>query len=176
MFDIIIKKEGDTMKLVVFSDAHGRQMVVDRILDFNPDADYFISLGDSELPQEYFMDHDIVYVKGNYPRDPGFVYETELEVAGKRIYITHGHKFKVHRTLDKLIKFGISNNYDIVLFGHSHILHLQKLVTTWFINPGSCSSSRNQFPPSYCIIEIDANGVVTTFKEAMTNSTIEVLL
>lgn len=162
------------MKAIVFSDVHGRKEIVERIIEFNPDADYIISLGDSELEQDYFLNRDIVHVKGNYPRDPGFVYETDLDIEDLTLFITHGHKFKVHRSLEKLIKHGVANGYDIVLFGHTHIIEKQKFGSTWIINPGSCSSPRNHFPPSYCILEIQGKDVQFTFKEVLTNRTLEV--
>ncbi|MCK5388336.1 MAG: hypothetical protein KAJ22_03545 [Candidatus Izimaplasma sp.] len=55
------------MKVVVFSDAHGCKIIIERIISFNPDANYFISLGDSELPLDFLMDLDIIAIKGNYP-------------------------------------------------------------------------------------------------------------
>jgi len=162
------------MRVVVFSDVHGKKELADRILEFNPDADYTISLGDSELTSDYFLNHDIIFVKGNYPRDAGFTYETELVVGELNIFITHGHKHKVHRTLDKLIKLGVSEGYDIILYGHTHMLSKVKYGQVLLINPGSVSSPRNNFPPSYCILDIHEKKVQVTFKEVLTNRTIEV--
>lgn len=162
------------MKLVVFSDAHGYRELVDKVLDYNPDADYVISLGDSEMEQEYFLQKDIIHVKGNYPRDPGFVYERDLMVGSLKILITHGHKYKVHRTLDKLMKHAISNEYSIALFGHTHVLYQQTIGKSTIINPGSLSNPRSSYPPSYCIITTDENTFTVVFKDAWTNETLEV--
>jgi len=161
------------MKVVVFSDVHGKREIADRILAFNPDADYVISLGDSELDNDYFFDHDIVFVKGNYPRDPGFTFETDLQIGDLKFFLTHGHKFKVHRSLDNLIKHAIEEKYDVVLYGHTHMLDHQKYANTWFINPGSANNPRNSYPPSYLILNITGKKVQLTYKEALTNRTIE---
>ncbi len=161
------------MKLVAFSDAHGNREIVERIISFNPDADYFISLGDSELPLDYLLDLDIIPIKGNYPRDAGFVYERDFEVGGKKIFLTHGHKYGVHRDLRKLLKKAFQTDYDMVLFGHTHIAYQQKVGTVLLINPGSVTRARNQMKPSYVIINIVDNEIQWTFKESETNRTIE---
>ena len=73
------------MKLVVFSDVHGEEGIINHILDANKDADYVISLGDSEVEQEFLVRNDIVMIKGNSRHDPGFVYEHDLVIDGIKI-------------------------------------------------------------------------------------------
>lgn len=161
------------MKTIVFSDAHGNKDLVERILDYNVDADYIISLGDSGLDTEFLVSHDIVHVKGNISRDAGIVYDTDMQIEGLNLFLTHGHKFKVHKTLDKLIKHGVVNNYDVVMFGHTHEACLERHGTVLAINPGSCASPRNTLPPTYAILDIKGKNIQVTFKDVLTNSTIE---
>jgi putative phosphoesterase len=162
------------MKVVVFSDVHGYREWVDRILENNPDADYILSLGDFELEHEYLLSRDIVHVKGNSSHDPGFSYETVLRIEDVTIFLTHGHQYKVHRTLDKLIKHGVEHKYDLLLYGHTHVLHKQRTSGLWIANPGSIFNPRGQYPPSYLILEINGNQIEFTFKDVMTNRTLEV--
>ncbi len=162
------------MKLVVFSDAHGAQDIVQFILDVNTDADYFISLGDHELSQDYLLSNDIIPIKGNAARDAGFVFERELEVEGMKLLLTHGHKFAIHRGLNKIGKYAIQKGYDVVLFGHTHIVEVKKIGKLLFLNPGSCASPRNTLPPTYMILDIDKEEITYTIKESFTNRTIEV--
>ena len=162
------------MKLVIFSDAHGYKEIVQRILDFNSDADYFISLGDSELQLDYLVENDIIPIKGNYPRDAGLVYEKDLVIEGKKIFLTHGHKYNVHKGLKKLVKNCISKDCNIALYGHTHIASNVKIGPVIFANPGSCARSRNELPPTYLILIIKEDEVTFTFKESLTNTTIEV--
>lgn len=162
------------MKVIVFSDSHGNFDLVRRLIDFNDDADYIISLGDSGLSEEFFQVRDIVHVKGNIMRDPGAVYHAEVTIDGFRIFITHGHKFKVHKRLDKLIQHGVSNDFNAVLFGHTHVAHYEISSGMHVINPGSCVSPRNDMPPSYAILDIVDKECSVTFKDVMTNRTIEV--
>jgi putative phosphoesterase len=163
------------MKLVVFSDAHGRKELVDRVLDFNPDADAVINLGDSEMEQKYFTKRNIIHVKGNYPLDPGQTYNQVCTFGSLKVFITHGHKYKVHYSLDLLIEHAELYGYNIVLYGHTHILFHKMIGDVRAINPGSLSNPRSMYPPSYCIINIDNEDVTVIFKEAYTNETIEVM-
>lgn len=162
------------MKLVVFSDAHGCRIIIERIISFNPDADFLISLGDSELPINYLMDLDIIAIKGNYPRDGGFVFESVLKVGNKSVFLTHGHKFGVHRSLMTLLNHALKIECDIVLYGHTHIAKVDKVNDLLLINPGSIKSPRNKEVPSYLILNITDEKTEYTFKEAETNITIDI--
>lgn len=162
------------MKLVVFSDVHGEEAIISHILDNNKDADYVLSLGDTEVDLDFLMHNDIVMIKGNSRHDPGFVYERELDVEGVKLFMIHGHKHGVNSGLDKLAKLAISEKYDVVLYGHTHILDQQKIGGIQFLNPGSCARPRNTLPPTYMILNIDNQEIKWTFKDAVTHSTIEV--
>ena len=162
------------MKIVVFSDAHGNQAAIEHILLSNEDADYFISLGDAEVPEKFLVDHDIVMIKGNSSRDPGFAYERDFEVEGKKIFLTHGHKYKVGKGIEKLVKNIVHGGYDLVLYGHTHVAAMDRIMKIDFINPGSCASPRNNLPPTYLIIDIQEGAMTYTLKDAVDNNTIEV--
>lgn len=162
------------MKLVVFSDVHGEKAIINDILEANTDADYVLSLGDTEVDLDFLVHNDIVMIKGNSRNDAGFVFERELEVEGFKIFMVHGHKHGVNRGLDKLAKHAIEEHYDIVLYGHTHIIDQRKVGGIQFLNPGSCARPRNAFPPTYLILEIDNQEIKWTFKDTITNSTIEV--
>ena len=163
------------MKVIVFSDAHGSRILIERILSFNPDADYFISLGDSELSLDFLMDLDIIAIKGNYYRDAGLAFDNVLKIEGKKLYLTHGHKYGVHKSLLKLLKYVLSQDFDIVLYGHTHIARVDIVNDMLIMNPGSIKSPRSKTAPSYLILNITKDSIDYTFKEAETNITIEKL-
>ncbi|MBN2604914.1 MAG: YfcE family phosphodiesterase [Bacilli bacterium] len=163
------------MKLVVFSDAHGDRKVIERIIKFNMDADYFISLGDSELPHKYLLDLDVLAIKGNYPHDAGFVYEKMMDIEGKKVLLTHGHKQDVNNGLVTLCSYAMKQNADIVLYGHTHIARVDHVQEVTLINPGSISKPRADIVPSYLILKITKDSVEYAFKEAYTNIDIHTL-
>lgn len=162
------------MKVVVFSDAHGNKEAIKRILEFNPDAEYIISLGDSELKHNFLQDLDIIAIKGNYPRDGGFVYESILEVEGKRLFLTHGHKYGVSTDMRKLLAKGMETEVDLVLYGHTHIPKFDNVAGVFYINPGSIGSPRSKNASSYLILNIERDKETTyMFRESQTNLLIE---
>lgn len=161
------------MKLVIFSDVHGNKEFVERIFSFNPDADYFISLGDSELSWGYLSSLDILSIKGNAPRDAGIAFERDMEIHGKKIFLTHGHKYKVNKSMKLLLEKGFKGEYDILLYGHTHIAKVDKVKNMLFINPGSVSIPRSSRVGSYMVMNISEDSTVSyEFKEAETNMVI----
>lgn len=157
------------MKLVVFSDAHGDRRVVEQVIKNNMDADFFVSLGDSELPHKYLLDLDVLAIRGNYPKDAGLVYEKLIEFEGKKVLFTHGHKQGVSHGLTNLASYGMKQNADIVLYGHTHVARVDQLEEMLIINPGSISRPRSDIMPSYLILTITPEKIEYVFKESYTN-------
>lgn len=161
------------MKIVIFSDVHGQKEVMERIVNFNPDADYILSLGDSELPFSELQKYHIICVKGNYPFDAGHVYDYVLELSGFKIFMTHGHKYKVRSGEQELLEKAEREGYDIILYGHTHIASVDYKKDKWIFNPGSCYRSRNRIVESYLILELESNQEITYhFRDAYTNQDI----
>lgn len=164
------------MKVVVFSDAHGSKRAIRRVLDFNPDATHIISLGDSELRHKYLLDLNIIAVKGNYPLDGGIAYERIIEIEGKKLFLTHGHKYGVRRDIRELVEKADQTGVDVVLFGHTHIPYIDRINGVYYLNPGSISSPRSSDEPSYLVLNIKKDKEITyVFKESKTNLLIEKL-
>lgn len=160
------------MKIVVFSDAHGSKQAIDLIYGFNQDADYIFSLGDSEVDSAFLERKNIIFIKGNYPNDPGFFFDKDITIQDKRIFITHGHKWGVRLGVKKLYKHAVSNDYDIVFYGHTHVAKVDLVENKLFMNPGSCSRPRTHLPPTYLIMWLEEDSVRYEFRDVLTNETI----
>ncbi len=163
------------MKLVVFSDVHRKKHLLERVLNFNLDSDYYISLGDSELPLSYLQSKNIIMVKGNYPMDGGIHYEQVLRIEEFKIFITHGHKYDVRRGTHKLEEEAMINDYNICMFGHTHIAYAKEIDNVYYFNPGSVSRSRSYVPNSYMILHLERGKEVKyEFRDAYTNELIDI--
>ncbi|MEK6853879.1 MAG: metallophosphoesterase [Nanoarchaeota archaeon] len=55
----------------------------------------------------------------------------EIEVGGRKIFVTHGH---IPRLVEDALKSG---KYDAVFSGHTHIAHVKKGGKTLWLNPGT---------------------------------------
>ncbi len=149
------------MKILVFSDSHGNDYNMSIAIKKNKKAEVIIFCGDGHRDIEdirrSFPEKKIYAVKGNCDWSCDFPLLITLELAGKKLLITHGHAQFVKEGLSRLIALGHKENADIVLFGHTH----RQLTTAdskmLVMNPGSVGYEGN-----YGIIDIDeATGKIT---------------
>ena len=164
------------MKILVFSDSHGRFHNMEKALSLHSDAKYILHLGDGTSDLDFIdtKSYTVHKVNGNY--EDSFLYTHNglpffcFEVENKKIYMCHGHRHNVRFSMQNLCYSAIENNADIVLYGHTHIKHneyisSEKLHTDrenglYIFNPGSISRPRDSIYPSYGIIEIQDGGIL----------------
>jgi hypothetical protein len=134
------------MKIVVVSDTHGRiEEFVDEVKNFKK-VDLIIHLGDyveDGLNIENKTGIRTVMVKGNgdffYPE---YKEDDILEIEGKRIFLTHGHRYNVRYGIDNLLYKGEEVKADLILFGHTHVSTFFEESGIIVMNPGSPSMPR----------------------------------
>ena len=84
----------------------------------------------------------------------------KIEIDSFSFYITHGHRHSVKSGLTRIKKRGHDEKADVVLFGHTHISHIESEDGMWIINPGSISRMyKRDKNPTYASIMIE-NGVI----------------
>ena len=142
------KEAFDEMFIVIMSDIHRAKDMAREIIERCKRADLFICLGDGSdtfmsLCDEAGVPH--TEVLGNC--DMFFVNPKPMEIitldlAGKRIFATHGHRYSVKHTYDTIKYAGLEREADIVLFGHTHEQYMEYVERAGkdnmlLINPGS---------------------------------------
>lgn len=141
------------MKVAVFSDLHGGDSGI--IENSFENCDYVIFLGDglsAIKDYEFIYPEKFIYVRGNcddYDAGPN---ERIVDIACKRILITHGDAYRVKSGILSLLKAAKECSADIVLYGHTHVASDEELDGVRFINPGSAMSGGYR-KASYCLIE-----------------------
>ncbi len=157
------------MKYLIASDIHGSayfcRLLKERFEE--EQADLLILLGDllyhgarNALPREYStlqtaeilnsMKEDLVCVRGNCDSE---VDELVLEFpigaeycilpyAGRRLFLTHGHKTPKH------LKKG-----DVLFNGHFHVPAFEEREDCTYVNCGSVSIPKENSPHSYLVLE-----------------------
>jgi len=136
------------MFIVIMSDIHGARSRAREIIDRCKGADLFICLGDGSdafisICNELGVPH--TEVCGNcdvFFANPKAPELATLELGGKRIFATHGHRYSVKHTYDTIKYAGLERLADIVLFGHTHEQYLEYVErdgkdNMLVINPGS---------------------------------------
>jgi putative phosphoesterase len=82
--------------------------------------------------------------------------------------LVHGHQrwsWDEQKWHEKLRKWGIDNNADVVIFGHSHREIIDTSEKPYLVNPGSITWPRNEWmKPSYLIIETSKKKLIFKIK------------
>ena len=147
------------MKAIVLSDSHGGfSGIMDIILRERElgNIDLIVHAGDIQADVDSilfsFPDIKCEYVLGNNDwRITDVPFQRLFTFGGKKIFLTHGHKYGVKSTLYNLRSKARDVGADICIFGHTHIPHLQTEDGILMFNPGSSYRT-------YGVLKIDDNG------------------
>lgn len=150
------------MRLFVTSDTHGMLQSVRNILKNIKNIDYIIHLGDyykdaEALDKEFGI--PTVYVYGNCDFGDKEKYEKIIEVAGKKILLTHGHKYYVKFEKSIIIEKAREYGVDAVFYGHTHVPLVYKAGDMLVLNPGSPSMPREGSSRTVSIVNIE-DGII----------------
>ncbi len=164
------------MKILVFSDTHGSGRKMEEALALHKGTfDACVHLGDGTREFIYasydYPSIPFIYVGGNgeeYSCE-GYVREMLTEFGGKKVFLTHGHRYFVKYAKTNLIYAAQEKEADIVLYGHTHTpdntyFNEGEGKPVYLFNPGSLTLPRNG-RPSYGILEIKTNGVLFSIAE-----------
>lgn len=151
------------MRIVVVSDTHRNYAALRHVVETQPGAGLFIHLGDGEAELRQvkadFPDLQFLSVQGNCDSSSEIPAENVLEVAGKRIFYTHGHRYSVKYGMQAFEKKARMVHADIALYGHTHIPEESYRDGLYIMNPGSLGSPARG-GPTYGTVDITPAGVV----------------
>lgn len=146
--------------ILVTSDTHGNSKVIKNLLEnYKGVIIAAVHLGDYARDAARFAHtgaNSGIYhiVNGNTDPLVGVYDERVIEIAGKRIFITHGHRYDVKISLDNLIYKAKELQVDACLFGHTHIAALFNQNGIVFLNPGSLTYPHTDMERSYGLLRI----------------------
>lgn len=152
------------MKVLVISDTHGYIYNAKKAIDRNPEIEMIIHLGDYykdavQLSQLY-PNIKFEYVYGNCDFGIGAVCsEKTIEIEGKKIFITHGHRYSVKWDYNRILAQAEIENANVIMFGHTHVAVVDNNQNILIVNPGSISESRSNNPESYAILEVEGDNI-----------------
>ena len=78
-----------------------------------------------------------------------------LLVEGRRILMTHWHRYHVKQTYGPAYYAAREAEADVLLFGHTHIPYCEREGELWILNPGSCRGSGG----TYGVIDLGAEEI-----------------
>lgn len=156
MRDIIdkVRRGEQTMKIGVISDTHDHKANTQKMLDEfrRQNINTIIHAGDliSPFMLNLFNDFKVYAVKGNNDGDifrimqnkqETFFFDDELmslKIKEKNVCVYHGTNSEIHKALVE------SQNYDVVISGHTHKVQGEKKGKTLVLNPGSLHGFEKQ--------------------------------
>lgn len=132
------------MKWLVFSDSHG--LVEDMLQAIEREKpDRVLHLGDVVRDGQQLLSHlgpavPLEQVRGNCDLEGcGMPLEKELFFGSKRIWLLHGHTYRVKLGVGLLAAEARIRGVDAVLFGHTHVPVCYQDGGLWVMNPGTIS-------------------------------------
>lgn len=161
------------MKYMFASDIHGSAYYCRKMLEAYQEsgAERLIILGDvlyhgprNDLPREYApkeviamlnaVKNEIYCVRGNCDTEvdqmvlefPVLADYALLALNGLTFYATHGHVYN-ENALPPM------QEGDILVHGHTHLLHADRVNGHWILNPGSVSIPKGGNPATYAILD-----------------------
>ena len=152
------------MKILVVSDTHRKDDNLKLVLSEECPLDMLIHLGDAEGSEHFIPDWvnpecRMEMVLGNNDFFSRLDREREIDIAGHKAFITHGHYYGVSMGPEGLVDEAKSRGCDIAMYGHPHRPFLDVIDGVTVLNPGSLSYPRQEGRrPSYMIIHVDADG------------------
>ncbi|HHW29734.1 MAG TPA: metallophosphoesterase [Syntrophomonadaceae bacterium] len=149
------------MRIGILSDSHGKLEKAEKALQEMGNIELLLHAGDYSEDALILGSTHRIKVKsviGNCDRYAAGPAEELMEINGFKIYLTHGHLFGVKYSLDKLKKQAKRLGADIVIYGHTHLPHQEKMSGTLFLNPGSISWPLIPGRHSYAVLEVSTSG------------------
>lgn len=153
------------MKILVFSDSHGRKELLDRMLSNEPGCKEVIFLGDGlrevDRAEDFYPEKRFTVVRGNNDWSYNTSGEAYRHFDGVTIFACHGDNIGVRTSLSLLYKKAHSVGATLALYGHTHISKttVDSLSNVTAVNPGALCDGK------YCVIEIK-NGKFTVINKS----------
>lgn len=154
------------MKILVMSDTHRNVNNAINLINYiGQKIDAIIHLGDCDKDAERIMklypNIPMYYVYGNCDFCSNVEDEQILSFNRIKILITHGHKYSVKWGYDKIAYVAKEKEVQIALFGHTHIAVIEYIDNILIMNPGSISLPRDSYIPTYGMLDINDNGLIS---------------
>lgn len=149
------------MKIIVFSDSHGRTVpMANAICDERPDMMLFLGDGLRDLSDIRGIYPELIIraVCGNCDFGSVEAERDEFVCGDKRIIMAHGHKNNVKLGYEGIINMACCAGADVLLFGHTHRQVCFDVNGMTVMNPGSVSRGE------YGVLEISGGRLSTELK------------
>jgi putative phosphoesterase len=145
------------MKIGVISDTHGNIAAIRRAVIAVGAVERWLHAGDYSQDGAFLAELtglEVTTVAGNCDGTTDAKVDEFLEVGGKRIWLTHGHRYRAKDRTNELVWWGRQSGADIVVYGHSHVPDISWHDGLLVFNPGSTYHPRGGYAASCGLLTI----------------------
>ena len=141
------------MKILVVSDSHGAVDVLEKVIESHIHGVRHVfhlgdGCGDIGILAHRYPDVSFHVVSGNCDEfssnETSYPDKLIVSVGGKKILATHGHKYHVKMSYDRICYAALEAGVDICLFGHTHNQTSFEYERIYFLNPGAIYKSNEE--------------------------------
>lgn len=153
------------MRIVAFSDTHKNIWGIYDMLKKQPNADWYVFLGDGqdefEEIKELYPHKNFVAVKGNCDSFSTLPTDFTIDVNGVKVLCTHGHNYYVKSGTGVIFEKAKQMGAKIILHGHTHTPNHEVRDGIHLICPGALSG----YKPTFAWIDITEKGILHNIVE-----------
>lgn len=154
-------------QFLVVSDNHGQTKELTQLAaKYRAQTEVMVHCGDSLLPQDSELMQQFVAVTGNCDAPQTYPALQVVQVGDVRVLVTHGHLYGVNFGLEHLVAVAHEHHAQIVCFGHTHQLGVERRGDVVLINPGSLNYPRGQYASlggTAALVQLDKNQVTVQY-------------
>ncbi len=147
------------MKIGITGDTHGSKKAMRLVLGMAPPVDYWFHTGDYSQDGKFLAYETklpLLSVAGNTdPADGKANIDELITLAGKRIWLTHGHHYMYGYQINEIAWWARKLDVDIAVFGHTHIPMVKWFGDILLINPGSPILPRDEQGPTFAVLTVN---------------------
>lgn len=164
-------------QVLVVSDSHRHNPILNGIFENHKDIDIILHCGDIQEPLDSLIRDDIHIVTGNTDFEDFGSYKI-LQIEDVKLIMTHGHIFYVEDGFEDYYQKAKEEGCLLAVYGHTHNPLFFQYDDVYFLNPGSVSFPRGGrvSVPTYAIMTIDGSSIDVNYYHAKTYENINHLV
>ncbi len=155
------------LRAAVFSDSHGDMNAMEELYSRMNQIDLIFFLGDMTADIECFRRKlkkaenttPVYHVRGNndlLSREPDYLI---VPMEERRVFLTHGHLYRVRQGTEMLCRTAISLGCDTALFGHTHTRCCSFEQGVFILNPGAVSGSVPGMRKTAAVLTVEGKSI-----------------
>ena len=147
------------MRIGIMGDTHGDVFSIQQAVAVAGPVEFWLHTGDfyrDSMQLAAIASVSVIAVAGNCDGRTDAKPDEFIEVAGYRLWLTHGHRYGVKNDVSELKEWAWRYEADVVVYGHTHQSFISDESGLLLFNPGSTTVSRSDRRRTCGVLELVA--------------------